>query len=236
MLLELAEHFTVLHFPELGLLAPDAAVDVALVEGSVSTAADVERLRRVRAATDCLVALGACAVSGGLQSLRGLARDRGQWPVDHYPYPEWLDLLEVPAAVGRYVKVDAVLWGCPVDHRQVARLLCERLAGVAARPERRPVCMECKQLGVTCRIVAGGEPCLGPVTRAGCGALCPRLGRACYGCFGAADFANVAGLGARLALLGLGPDDVARRFRFVAGDLEVFRAFFASEPAGPETP
>lgn len=234
----LAARFEIVHFPPLGPCAPDAGVDIALVEGSVSTPADVERLRRIRAGGAYLVAIGACAVSGGLQSLRGLARDGGRWVADLFPHPEWLDLLDTPLPLARHVRVDAVLSGCPIDRRELVRLLCDRLAGVAVRPERRPLCMECKQLGVPCLLVARGEPCLGPVTRAGCGALCPRGGRACYACFGPAELVNVAGLGARVATLGLAPDEIARCFRFVAGDVEVFRGAggIGQAVSGPETP
>jgi coenzyme F420-reducing hydrogenase gamma subunit len=204
----------------------------------VSTPADAERLRHIRAASAFLVAVGACAASGGLQSLRGLARDGSRWVVDRFPHPEWLDPLDTPLPLGRHVRVDAVLPGCPIDRRELVRLLCDRLAGVRARAERRPVCMECKQLGLTCRLVANGEPCLGPVTRAGCGALCPRGGRACYGCFGPADLVNVPGLGSRLATLGLASGEIARRYRFVAGDVDAFRGTGGAGDlvGGPETP
>lgn len=235
LLLELAARFDIVHFPAIGRCAPDARVDLGLVEGSVATPADVERLRRIRAASGYLVALGACAVGGGLQSLRGLARDAGRWPEDLYPYPEWLDLLERPSPLARHVRVDAMLHGCPIDRRALVDLLCDRLAGVAPRPERRPVCMECKARGVPCLLVARGEPCLGPVTRAGCGALCPQGGRGCYACFGPADLANVPALAARLAGLGLGEEAIARAFRFVAGDVDAFRVAGAARH-GPETP
>jgi len=236
LLLALAGRFDVVHFAALGPRAAEAPVDVALVEGSVSTSADVERLRRIRDSSAYLAAIGACAASGGAQSLLGLARDGDRWLADLYPHPEWLDVLGTPVPLARYVRVDAVLSGCPIDRRELVRLLCDRLAGVAVRPDRRPVCMECKQLGVACLVVARGEPCLGPVTRAGCGALCPRGGRACYACFGPADLVNVAGLGARLAALGLGPEDIARRFRFVAGDVDAFRGAGGAAARGPETP
>lgn len=238
LLAGLAARFEIVHFPMLGPRAVDAQVDLALVEGSVSTPADVERLRRVRAASGCLVAIGACAVGGGLQSLRGLARDGSRWVADLYPHPEWLDLHDRPVPLGRHVRIDAVLHGCPIDRGQLARLLCDRLAGVVAQPERRPLCVECKAAGVACLFVARAEPCLGPVTRAGCGALCPRAGRACYGCFGPSDLANVAGLGTRLATLAIGPEEIARLFRFVAGDVDAFRSAGAVDrvAGGPETP
>lgn len=234
----LARRFDVVHFPLLGRRDPDAPVDVALVEGSVSTPADVERLRRIRSGSGHLVALGACAASGGLQSLRALARDGSQWVAGQYPRPEWIDLLDAPLPLAAHVRPDAVLHGCPVDREGLVRLLCDHLAGVAPRPERRPVCVECKAHGVACVLVARGEPCLGPVTRAGCGALCPRHGRGCYACYGPADLANVAGLRTRLATLALGPDQIARLFRCVAGDVEPFRAAagFGVAAGGPETP
>lgn len=237
LLPDLAARFTILHFAQLGPQAPDAAVDIALVEGSVSTAADIARLHQLRAVSRNLVALGNCATSGGLQSLRGLAPDAHRWVNDLHPHPEWLDLLELPVPLERHVRVDLALWGCPIDARQLTRLLCERLAGVAARRERRPLCMECKAAAVPCLQVADGEPCLGPVTRAGCGALCPRVGRACYGCFGPADLANVAALAERCTVLGIGAEGIARRLRFVAGAAP---AFCGERPGaaggGPETP
>lgn len=239
LLFDLAERFEILHFARLGRQAPEATVDIALVEGSVSTPADVERLQQVRAASRYLVALGNCATSGGLQSVRGLALDGAQWLADLYPHPEWLELLDVPTPLADHVRVDLELWGCPVDGRQLARLLCERLAGVAVRRERRPVCMECKAAAVACLPVAAGEPCLGAVTRAGCGALCPRLGRACYGCFGPADTVNVAALADQLAKHGIGADGIARRLQFVAGTAPAFcagRPGTAGAAAGPETP
>ncbi len=182
-----------------------------------------------------LVAIGACAVGGGLQSLRGLARDGTRWPEDLYQRHEWLGLLDRPVPLAHHVRVDAVRHGCPIDRRALIGLICDRIAGVEPRPERRPVCMECKERGVPCLLVARDEPCLGPVTRAGCGALCPQHGRGCYGCFGPADLANVAALRARLAGLGLGEEEMARRFRFVAGDLDAFRGAGLA-PFGPETP
>jgi coenzyme F420-reducing hydrogenase gamma subunit len=237
LLLDLAARFEVMHFAQLGPQAPDAAVDIALVEGSVSTPEDVARLQRLRAASRYLVALGNCATSGGLQSLRGLAPDGRQWVADLYPHPEWLELLESPTPLERHVRVDLALWGCPVDARQLARLLSERLAGVAAQHERRPLCMECKAAALPCLQVTRGEPCLGPVTRAGCGALCPRHGRACYGCFGPANFANVAALAERCKGLGAGTDGIVRRLRFVAGAAPAFCGGAAGAQAGgPETP
>ena len=239
LLPDLAARFEIVHFAQLGPQAPDAAVDIALVEGSVSTPADIDRLQRLRAISRYLVALGNCATSGGLQSLRGLAPDGGQWVDDLYTHPEWLELLGEPLPLARHVRVDLALWGCPVDARQLVRLLCERLAGVVARREHRPLCMECKAAAVPCLLVADGEPCLGPVTRAGCGALCPRHGRACYGCFGPVSLAGVPALSERFTTLGLGAEGVARRLRFVAGAAPAFcegGVGAAGAAAGPETP
>ena len=237
LLLDLAARFEIVHFAQLGPQAADAAVDVALVEGSVSTPAEIDRLQRLRTISRYLVALGNCATSGGLQSLRRLAPDGGQWVDDLYTHPEWLELLEEPSPLERHVRVDLALWGCPVDARQLTRLLCERLAGVASRRERRPLCMECKAAAVPCLQVVASEPCLGPVTRAGCGALCPRVGRPCHGCFGPADLANVAALADRLSALGVGAEGIARRLRFVAGAVPAFcGSGVGAATGGPETP
>jgi coenzyme F420-reducing hydrogenase gamma subunit len=85
------------------------------------------------------------------------------------------------------------------------------------------VCLECKRRGHICVVVAKGLPCLGPVTRSGCGALCPGLGRDCYGCFGPADEPNPEALAERFAALGCSRDDVVRRFRGVEALAPGFR-------------
>lgn len=210
-LLALAGLVEIVHFAEAGPVNPEAAVDIAFVEGSISTADDVDRIRRIRANSRYLVTIGACATAGGLQALRNLV-DGQAWLAAVYARPEHLDALATSTPIAAHVKVDFELWGCPVTGRQVLAALRALLDGVAPREETEKVCMECKRRQTVCTLVAKGAPCLGPVTRTGCGAICPCFGRDCYACFGPAENLNVAALRRRFEGLGLLPEAIDRRF------------------------
>lgn len=209
------------HFAEAGPVDPEAKVDIAFVEGSINTREDIQRIGRVRANSDFLVTIGACATAGGLQALRNLA-DGAAWLAEVYARPEYIDSLDAARAIRDFVKVDLELWGCPVNRRQVLEALRALLYGVLPVEEQEKVCMECKRRQAVCVLVTRGEPCLGPVTRSGCGALCPRFGRDCYGCYGPCEAANTGALGQRFAGLGLLPADIARRFHGINSQVEPF--------------
>lgn len=210
-LLELAALVNIVHFAEAGPVEPDAAVDIAFVEGSISTREDQARIQRVRANSRYLVTIGACATAGGLQALRNLADGPG-WLAAVYAHPEYIDALATSTPIARHVKVDLELWGCPVNGRQVLAALRALLNGVPPVEETEKVCMACKRHQTVCTLVTKGAACMGPVTRTGCGALCPRFGRDCYGCYGPAENINAPSLSRRFAGLGLLSDAVARRF------------------------
>jgi len=211
-LLALPEHFDIVHFAEAGPMDEDQTVDVALVEGSINTEHDLQRIQRIRQNSDFLVSLGACASSGGLQALRNLA-DASDWQQALYASPKTLDSLSTATAIEDHVKVDFSLWGCPVNSQQVLALLREWLAGVKPKTEQRPLCMECKRLGRICTLVTQQQTCMGPVTRSGCGALCPQFGRACYACYGPAEQFNSVALTQRFSGLGLSPAVLQKRFQ-----------------------
>lgn len=218
-LLTLFEQVDVVHFAEAGPVDEDAPVLVSFVEGSISTAEDVERIHRIRACSRYLVTIGACATAGGLQALRNAAANGEQWLASVYATPAWIDSLPQVNPVRAHVAVDFELWGCPVTAAQVVATLRAYLAGVIPLDETDKVCLECKRQQAVCVLVTEGRPCLGPVTRTGCGALCPRAGRDCYGCFGPAENAQYATLQRRMTGLGLLPEQVAHRFRsFNAAD------------------
>jgi coenzyme F420-reducing hydrogenase gamma subunit len=191
--------------------------DLTLVEGSVTTPDDAARIRRVRAATARLVTIGACATAGGIQALRN-TRDVQALAASVYPRPEALDVLDRSTPVRAHVTVDHELHGCPVSKEQLLELVA---AVLQDRPPRLPstaVCAECKRRGVVCVTVARGEPCLGPVTEAGCGALCPAVGRGCFGCFGPHGAVNATALADHLRESGVEPVEVERLFAsFTAG-------------------
>jgi coenzyme F420-reducing hydrogenase gamma subunit len=209
------------HFVEAGMADEDAAVDIAFVEGSVSTSADAERLARIRANSRHLVTIGACATAGGLQALRNL-HDAGAWTAAIYASPEYIDSLDQATPIRSVVKVDLELWGCPVSSRQLVAAVQQLLFGVAPLAQTDKLCLDCKRAGNPCVLVTRGEPCLGPVTHTGCGALCPQFGRACYGCYGPVADGNSDALAARFAGLGLAPDAVARRFALITSAVEPF--------------
>ena len=222
-LLTLAWRVDLVHFAEAGPLDPDTDVDVAFVEGSVSTPEDIERIRHIRAHSRLLIAIGACATSGGIQGLRNGA-DSAEWTAQIYSHPEAITSLENSTPISGHVKVDFELWGCPVSGPQMLAVVNALLLGVAPRDNADKVCTECKRHGYPCVMVSRGIACMGPVTRAGCGALCPSLGRDCYGCYGPAENANTDALAAQFGELGLAPEAIVRRFQSINSQAPVFLA------------
>jgi len=222
-LLALAKRVDLVHFAEAGPLDPDAEVDVAFVEGSVSTPEDLERIRRIRAHSRLLIPIGACATAGGIQALRNGA-DGAQWVAQIYAHPEAIASLAQSTPISSHVKVDFELWGCPVSGPQMLAVVNALLLGVAPRDDADKVCTECKRRGYPCVLVGRGLACMGPVTRTGCGALCPGLGRDCYGCYGPAENANTDALVAQFARQGLTPQAIAQRFQSVNNQAPVFLA------------
>lgn len=211
-LIELLQLVELVHMAEVGSVAPeDQEVDIAFIEGSITTPHDVDRLLKIRANSAYLITIGACATSGGIQALRNNA-DSGEWMRSVYAKPEFIQSLSTSAAIANHVKVDFELWGCPVSSRQMFTAIRTLLYGVPPLSLREKVCQECKRRGNVCILVTQDAPCMGPVTRTGCGALCPSFGAPCYTCYGPAEGVNTASFGQRLIGLGLQPDQVARRF------------------------
>ena len=192
-LLAVAAEVEVANFLEASSRILRGPYDVSLVEGSITTAHDAQRIRTIRRASRRLVTIGACATSGGLQALRnaGRSEDFKTWV---YPHPEYLRSLDRSTPISAHVTVDFELRGCPVDRGQLLEVIGALLH--ARRPAVAPhsVCVDCKRRGLTCVLVAEGVPCLGPVTHAGCGALCPAVGRGCYSCFGPKETPNPVSL------------------------------------------
>lgn len=222
-LLELAGRVDLVHFAEAGPFDADAAVDIAFVEGSVSTPEDVERIRQIRAHSRMLIPIGACATAGGIQALRNGA-DGAAWVAEIYSHPDAIASLPRSTPISAHVKVDFEVWGCPVSGQQMLAVVNALLLGVAPRDNADKVCTECKRQGYPCVLVSHGVPCMGPVTRAGCGALCPGLGRDCYGCYGPAENANTESLAAQFRALGLDADALVRRFQSINSQAPTFLA------------
>ena len=223
-LLELAGAIDIVNFAEASSHIEPGPYDVTLVEGSVSTLEQEEQVREIRAESRVLVTIGACATSGGVQALRNATGKHEEFVRAVYPTPEYVASLEDSHPIADYVPVDLELTGCPVDRGQLLGAIAALLRGAVPRVSTVPVCVECKRRGYVCVVVAKGEPCLGPVTRTGCGALCPGVDRGCYGCFGPAqEPGNTGALGRRFIELGLSREQAADRFRFITGWAPAFR-------------
>jgi coenzyme F420-reducing hydrogenase gamma subunit len=215
-LLALAERVEIAQFLEASSRIGEGPWDVVLVEGSVTTPHDAERIRRVREQAKYLVTIGACATSGGIQALRNVG-DVAEWKAHVYPHPEWIEALATSTPISDHVAVDAEIQGCPIYPEQLLRVLLRLLFGATPDLPQGSVCMECKRRGAACVVVTKGMPCTGPITRAGCGAICPALGRDCYGCFGPSADPNPGAWLAQLERAGLSRTDALRRVRHING-------------------
>jgi coenzyme F420-reducing hydrogenase gamma subunit len=230
-LLALAGVADLAYFAEASSRMRPGPYDVALVEGSITTAEDAERIVRVRADSRVLITIGACATGGGIQALRNWA-DVEEYKRAVYPHPEWIAALATSTPIAAHVRVDYELWGCPIDLQQLLGVLRAVLSGVPPALPGHSVCLDCKSRGLTCVVVAHGEPCLGPVTRTGCGAICPGMRRGCYGCFGPSDDPNLGAFTDLLASQGIDRDDALRRLRGINGAAPAFRDAGAALAAG----
>jgi len=210
-LLTLSQRLNIVFFAEAGMMDEQSDVDIAFIEGSISTAKDAQRIRNIREHSRTLVTIGACATAGGLQALRNLANAR-DWVQAIYTHPEHIDTLDTVSPIAEHVKVDFELWGCPINKRQLMTLINNVALGAFPFAETDKLCMQCKRQQLPCVMVTKGEPCMGPLTRTGCGALCPAFGRDCYGCYGPAENINTESLAQRFSGIGLLPEQISQRF------------------------
>jgi coenzyme F420-reducing hydrogenase gamma subunit len=222
-LLDLAEAVSIAYFPEATRAMAAGPYDISLVEGSITTPEEVERIKHVREQSKVLVTIGACATLGGVQALRNFA-DVDEYARIVYAHPEYLDTLATSTPISEHVKVDFELRGCPVDKAQLVEVISAYAQGRRPRIPTYSVCVECKRSGRVCVTVARGVPCLGPVTQAGCGALCPLFDRGCFACFGPQDSQNCVSMADRLATLGVTPDETMRLFRTFNATSQPFAA------------
>jgi len=186
--------------------------DVTLVEGSVTTPHDAERILQIREETTVLITIGACATAGGIQALRNW-KDVDDFTRYVYAHPAYIDTLQTSTPIADHVKVDFELRGCPVSKHQLLEVLVAFLQGRRPNVPTYSVCVECKLRGTPCVMVTRGTPCLGPVTQAGCNALCPSYDRGCFGCFGPMESPNTASLAARWKEMGASGRNLVDAFR-----------------------
>ena len=232
-LLAIADRVDIVEFAEATSKRSSGPFDILFVEGSISTPEQAAEIIALRAAAATLVTIGACATSGGIQALRNWA-DHDAVRSLVYPHPEYIGSLATATPISDHVAVDAELRGCPISPDQLREFVTATLAGRRPNLPDEAVCAECKRRNVVCVAVAEGLTCLGPVTRSGCGALCPAFGRGCYGCFGPRESANAEGLAAWVSRDGE-PADAARTFALFNAWSPPFRRVIdaAGGPPGP---
>ena len=203
-LLDIARQIDIAYFPEATKGEIDGPYDLSLVEGSVTTEDDAQRILEIRDMSKTLITIGACATSGGIQALRNFS-DISEFTSIVYPNPGYISTLETSTPISDHIDVDFELQGCPISKGQLIEVIDAYLSGRRPNTPRHSVCVECKLRGTSCVMVAHGTPCMGPITQAGCGAICPAYNRGCYGCFGPAESPNIESL--RQAWHALGVDD-----------------------------
>jgi len=221
-LLAVAGAMEIAHFLEASRAVVKGPYDLSLVEGSITTPHDAERIHKVRRASKFLLTIGACATAGGIQALRNF-KDVKELAKIVYPTPEYIETLNKSTPIADHVFVDFELRGCPINKAQLVEALCAFLNGRKLHAPTYSVCLECKRRGNVCVMVAQGAPCLGPVTQTGCGAICPSYNRPCYGCFGPKETPNTASLSQWWGRHGMPEDQVVRQFRGFNAYAEAFR-------------
>jgi coenzyme F420-reducing hydrogenase gamma subunit len=221
-LLKIADRVEIAHFLEASRAVVKGPYDLSLVEGSITTPGDAERIQAVRRISKFLVTIGACATAGGIQALRNF-QDVKEFTSIVYARPEYIRTLDTSTPIADHVPVDYELRGCPIDKRQLVEVIVAFLHGRKPNTPSHSVCVECKLRGNVCVMVARGTPCLGPITHAGCGAICPSYDRGCYGCFGPMETPNTSSLSRWWSRLGVGEQDLVRVFRGFNAYAEAFR-------------
>lgn len=221
-LLTVVNAVEIAYFPEATSTIVKGPYDLSLVEGSVTTDHDAKRIQQIRKQSKMLITIGACATSGGIQALRNFKDVR---EFTHYVYarPEYITTLDKSTPISQHVFVDFELQGCPINKYQLIEVINATLNGRKPNIPAYSVCVECKQRQNVCVMVAHGTPCLGPITRAGCGALCPAYHRGCFGCFGPMETPNTAALADEWKQQAVSDQDIVRAFRTFNAAAEPFR-------------
>jgi sulfhydrogenase subunit delta len=221
-LLALAGEVEIANFAEASRAVVRGPYDLSLIEGSITTPHDAKRIHKIRRLSKRLVTIGVCATAGGIQTLRNFKNVK-EFISLVYAKPEYIDTLSLSTPIHDHVRVDHELQGCPVNKAQLLEVISAYLNGRKPNTPRHSVCMECKIRGTVCVMVMG-TPCMGPVTQAGCGAICPAYGRGCYSCFGPKETPNTESLAGWFGRQqGMAEDAIVRVFRTYYGFTEPFR-------------
>jgi len=221
-LLTVAQEIEIANFPEASRAVVKGPYDLSLVEGSITTPHDEERIHKIRRSSKSLVTIGACATSGGIQALRNF-KDVNEFISIVYANPSYIDTLKKSTAIADHVRVDFELRGCPVNKAQLVEVISAYLNKRKPVTPAHSVCVDCKRKGIVCVMVSKGEPCLGPVTHAGCDALCPSYNRGCFACYGPKENPNTEALSEEFKQLGKTNEEIKLAFRSFNAYAEPFR-------------
>lgn len=221
-LLTVMEAVDITYFPEASRRMLTGPYDIGLVEGSITTPHDVERARDIRKSCAKLIAIGACATAGGIQALRNW-KDVKEYTRIVYASPEYISTLDRSMPIGSFVHVDLELRGCPINKYQLLDVITAMLHRRKPNLPAHSVCVECKLNGTVCVMVAHGTACMGPVTHAGCNALCPSYSRGCFGCFGPMETPNPAALSKQFEELDKSRNEIVLAYRNFNAYAEAFR-------------
>ena len=221
-LLDIVGAVDIANFPEASRAVVKGPYDISLVEGSITTSHDAERIQKVRKSSKFLITIGACATAGGIQALRNFANvtDYANYV---YASPEYIETLHKSTPIGYHVFVDYELRGCPINKAQLVDVIAAMLHGRKPNVQPHSVCLQCKLKGNVCVMVAHGTPCLGPVTHSGCGAICPSFNRGCYGCYGPKETTNSPSLSTQFMKTGVTDQQIYRMYRGFNAYSDTFR-------------
>jgi len=187
LLLDILEKIEIVESRILGINKNNGKLDIAIVEGAVISEEELEKLRDIRARSKIVIALGDCACSGGKYLVKDfdVSEIEADLPGGRSKFRSY--------PLDKFVKVDYYIWGCPINKFDVVETIKNILMNRIVKERSLSVCSECILRETDC-LIKKGEPCLGPITRGGCDALCPSNGRFCYGCRGFCEDANIDGL------------------------------------------
>jgi sulfhydrogenase subunit delta len=221
-LLAVTEQIEIANFPEASRAVIKGPYDLSLVEGSITTPHDAERIQMVRRVSKYVITIGACATAGGIQALRNF-KDVNEFISVVYANPDYISTLDKSTPISEHIKVDFELRGCPIDKMQLIEVISAFLKGRKPNTPAHSTCIDCKRRGTVCVMVSQGKMCMGPVTHTGCGALCPSYNRGCYGCFGPKEMANTGSLSSLYKKQDSDNDEILRAFRGFNAYSEPFR-------------
>ncbi len=221
-LLDMLGQIHISYFKEATSLVEDPPYDIGFVEGSITCPHEEELVKKARQDCKVIVALGACACEGCINTLKNYR------PIDEqvkrvYEHPEYIHTFDKAYGIDHFIKVDAYIHGCPVDRNELREFVTAFLMGKKPFLRPHPVCAECKLSENECLILTQNQMCLGSVTRGGCGAICPSFGRPCFGCRGPSADANPEALVEIFRKLGYDDDEIKRRFMYFSGETPAFR-------------